>query len=150
MIVACCMFLCCHKHVLYGCCVPAGWVSISLIIKEVHVRHYGSSWFRLTCAMYHVFCEPILKEVPFVCCRLNQNKSVSAYDDLCYITSNRHIPPHHHPNALQHTSAWHFFMHDIMVDCWSAWHWWLSLRWRAGRMTYGPLQCAPICLGHWA
>ena len=60
-----------------------------------------------------------------------------------------HSPLSPSPNALQHTSAWHFFMHDIMVHCWPAWHW-LSLRWCAGRMTYGPLQCAPICLGHWA
>ena len=32
-----------------------------------------------------------LKGVPFVCCRLNQNKSVSAYDGLCYITSNNFL-----------------------------------------------------------
>ena len=39
--------------------------------------------------MYRVFCEPILKGVPFICYRLNQNKTESALDGLCYITSNR-------------------------------------------------------------
>ena len=38
--------------------------------------------------MCRVFCESILKGVPFVCYRLNQNKTKSAYDGLCYITSN--------------------------------------------------------------
>ena len=57
--------------------MSAGWVGIALMIKEVHVEHYESSWFRLTCAIYRVFCEPILKGVPFVCYRLNQNKTVS-------------------------------------------------------------------------
>ena len=37
MIVCVAVCLCCCKHVLYGCCVPAGRVNIVLIIKDVHV-----------------------------------------------------------------------------------------------------------------
>ena len=66
---------------------------MTLIIKEVHVNCYGCAWLRLTCAMYlasrhygsslfslicdmcRVFCEQIVKGVPFVCCKLYQNKT---------------------------------------------------------------------------
>ena len=66
------------------------WMSKHFV--EVHVNYYGCAWLRLACAIYlaprhygsslfslirdicRVFCEQILKEVPFVCCRLYQNK----------------------------------------------------------------------------
>ena len=35
----------------------------------------GSSLFSLDCAIYRIFCEQVLTEVPFVCYRLYQNKT---------------------------------------------------------------------------
>ena len=66
------------KHVLNGCLLPVYACCMPVLyvcwMSKHCVDNYESSWFRLTCAMYRVFCEPILKGVPFVCYRLNQNK----------------------------------------------------------------------------